>query len=137
MSHICRSREHNHYLISIIHGYLDHLIEFGKKSIMPKRKRQAKKKLVGKGRLNDATRWLQLAAFPKELVGAYTKRYAVSEMVAREELMFIGCYDDVLIQDYEKEGVKWEYKVEPMSGEMFVVPEGTEEHELYEYHPII
>jgi len=51
--------------------------------------------------------------------------------------MSIGYYDDIMIQEYEKEGIKWEYKVEPLSGDMFVVPEGTEGHELYEIHPII
>ncbi|MES9906563.1 MAG: hypothetical protein ABW168_28260 [Sedimenticola sp.] len=104
---------------------------------MPKRKRQSKKKLAGKGRTNDATRWLQSRALPKDLVEAYLKRYAVSEIVARDELMSIGYYDEIMIQEYEKEGIRWEYKVEPLSGDMFVVPEGTEDHELYEIHPII
>jgi hypothetical protein len=98
---------------------------------MPKRKRQAKKKLAGKGRLNDAKRWLQSCAAPKNLTGAYSKRYAVSEPTARDELITIGCHDDIMIQEYEKQGVKWEYMVEPMSGEMYVVPKGTEEYELY------
>ncbi len=104
---------------------------------MPKRKRQAKKKLVGKSRTNDATRWLQSCALPRNIIEAYSKRYAVPEIVAREELMSIGYYDEIMIQEYEKEGIKWEYKVEPLSGDMFVVPEGTEDHELYEIHPII
>ena len=104
---------------------------------MPKRKRQVKKKLASKGRTNDAARWLRSRALPANLIEAYSKRYAVPEVVAREELMSIGFYDEIMIQEYEKEGIKWEYKIEALSGEMFVVPEGTEDHELYEIHPII
>ncbi|MCP3908594.1 MAG: hypothetical protein GY712_11320 [Oceanicoccus sp.] len=105
---------------------------------MPKRKRQAKKKLAGKGRVADATRWLQqLKTRPASLVDAYSKRYAVTKLLAREELIAIGYYDDLLIQEYEKEGIEWEYRVEPLSGDMIVVPIGTEEHELYEhYHTV-
>lgn len=103
---------------------------------MPKRKRQSRKKLQGKGRTNDARRWLQ-RMFPKNLVEEYTKRYAVSEIVARDELMSLEYYDEILIQEYEGEGIKWEYMVEPRTGEMYVVPEGTEEHELYDYHPFL
>ena len=106
---------------------------------MPKRKRQVKKKLAGKGRIADAKRWLQQLqkTKPDRLVEAYSKRYAVTKLVAREELIVIGYYEEILIQEYENEGVQWEYRVEPLSGEMIVVPAGTEEHELYEhYHKI-
>ena len=99
---------------------------------MSKRKRQAKKKLAGKGRTTDAVRWLNSCTLPDNLIEAYAKRYAVSEMDASDELESIGYADEILIQKYEKEGIKWEYMVEPRSGEMFVVPEGTEEYELYE-----
>ncbi|NHN39990.1 hypothetical protein G8764_22055 [Pseudomaricurvus alcaniphilus] len=102
---------------------------------MPKRKRQSKKKLAGKGRITDATRWLkQLRNFPENLVEAYSKRYKVSEIDAREELVGIGYYEAVLIQEYEKIGIEWEYRVEPLSGDMIVVPKGIEEHELYEHY---
>nr|NQU90361.1 hypothetical protein [Bacteroidota bacterium] len=104
---------------------------------MPTRKRQSKKKLAGKARLKDAGRWLRSQILPKNLVETYAKRYGIAAQEARDELMAIGYYDDILIQAYEKEGVKWEYKVEPLSGEMFVVPEGIEEYEIYEYHPFI
>lgn len=90
---------------------------------MPKRKRQAKKKLVGKGRTNDAKCWLNSRALPKNIIEAYSKRYAVSEMVARDDLTSIGYYDEITIQEYEKEGIKYEYMVEPLSGEMYLVPE--------------
>lgn len=46
--------------------------------------------------------------------------------------MILGYYDENLIQRYEKAGIKWGYRVEPLSGEMLVVPEGTEDYELYE-----
>lgn len=100
---------------------------------MSKRKRQAKKKLIGKGRLKDAEKWL--SNHPQEdLLSAYSKRYGVSQTVAHDELMGIGYYDELCIQGYEREGVEWEYKVEPLSGDMVVVPKGTEEHEIYEIH---
>ena len=103
---------------------------------MPKRKRQNKKKLARKERAADAIRWLQKSQKnkPASLVDAYSKRYAISKLDAREELISIGYYEDILIQEYEKDGVQWEYRVEPLSGEMIVVPVGTEDHELYEYY---
>lgn len=102
---------------------------------MPKRKRQSKKKLFGKARLNDAKRWLSAQVQPKNLVEAYSTRYGITTNEANDELMAIGYYDDILIQAYDKEGIKWKYIVEPLSGEMFVVPVDAEEHEIYEYHP--
>ncbi len=100
---------------------------------MSKRKRQSKKKLSGKGRLKDAERWL--SNHPQvDLISAYSKRYGVGEPIASHELMAIGYYEELCIQDYEKKGIEWEYKVEPLSGEMVVVPTGTEEHEIYEIH---
>ncbi len=99
---------------------------------MPKRKRQSKKKLHGEARKKDAMRWLRSQRQqPKDLVKAYSSRYGIDKNLAYEELMAIGYYDDILKQAYEKEGIKWEYMVEPLSGEMYVVPEGTEEHDLF------
>ena len=68
----------------------------------------------------------------EDLLVSYSKRYGESDAVAEEELMALGYNDEILIQRYEKEGVKWEYRVEPLTGEMVVVPEGTEDYELYE-----
>ena len=68
------------------------------------------------------------------MVEAYSKRYAVSEMVARDELISIGYYEEITIQEYEKEGEKWKYMVAPLSGELYLVPEDTDEHELYEHY---
>ncbi len=75
-------------------------------------------------------------AAPKRSCGAYANRYGINGQRALEELMAIGYYDEILIQGYEKEGVKLEYMVEPLSGEMYVVPEGTDYHDLYHYHTI-
>jgi len=100
---------------------------------MPQRKRRAKKKLAGKGRLNDAKKWL-LSHPQKNLISAYSKRYGVSSQIAEDELIQLGYYDELYIQHYEKEGIEWEYRVEPLSGEMVVVPKDTEDHEIYEIH---
>ena len=89
---------------------------------MPKRNRQAKKKLNGKGRLNDAKMWLENHGVPKEIIGVYAKRYAITENEAESELMSIGYYDDISIQHYEKNGIAWEYKYGLLSREIFVVP---------------
>ena len=103
---------------------------------MPKRKRQAKKKLRGEGRLHDAKKWL-VNHPQKDLIAAYSQRYGVSHHLAEEELMHLGYYDDLCIQRYEQAGIEWEYRVEPLSGDMFVVPQDTEEHEIYEIHGIV
>ncbi len=100
---------------------------------MSKRKRQSKKKLRGKSRLNDAKKWL-VNHPQKDLLIAYSKRYGVNKMIADEELLTLGYYDELFIQHYEKEGIEWEYKVEPLSGDMVIVPKETEDHELYEIH---
>lgn len=102
---------------------------------MPKRKRKLKKRLTGKGRLNDAQRWLSNIPLPEDILTAYSKRYGISQTTAWEELIQIGYHDELTIQSYEKDGKEWEYLVEPLSGEMYVVPKGTQEHELYEIYP--
>lgn len=105
---------------------------------MSKRKRQSKKKLVGKGRTKDATRWLEAGGcHGKPLAETYAKRYAISEQTARFELMELGYYDELCIQHYEAEGIEWEYRVEPLSGDMFIVPKDSEYHEIYYIHGII
>ena len=100
---------------------------------MPKRKRQAKKKLSEKDRLKDAERWLSNHA-QKDLTSSYSKRYGVTPAVAHDELMALGYYDELHIQSYEKDGIEWEYRVEPLSGELVVMPKDADEHELYEIH---
>jgi hypothetical protein len=100
---------------------------------MPKRKIKSKKKLSGKGRLIDAKRWL-LNHHQKDLILSYSKRYGVTHSIAEDELIQLGYYDKLQIQYYKKEGIEWEYRVEPLSGEMVVVPKETEEYEIYEIH---
>lgn len=100
---------------------------------MPKRKRQSKKKLTGNARINDAKKWL-VNHYPKDLVSSYCKRYNVSSDIAEQELIQLGFYDDIFIQHYKKEGIDWEYRLEPVSGEMVVVPKDIEENEIYEIH---
>jgi len=100
---------------------------------MSKRKRNSKKNLEGKGRLKDAKRWL-LSRPHEDLIQSYCKRYGVSSYIAEEELMELGYYDELCIQRYEKEGIEWEYKYDGYTGEMYVVPKGAEDDELYEIH---
>jgi hypothetical protein len=100
---------------------------------MSKRKRNAKKKLSGKGRINDAKKWLA-NHHQNDLIAAYCKRYGVESEIAEDELIQLGFDDEVYIQHFEKEGIEWEYRVEPISGEMVVVPKDIEEHEIYEIH---
>ncbi len=100
---------------------------------MPKRKRQSKKKLVGKSRFTDAKRWL-LNYPQKDLISSYSKRYGLNYSIAEDELMNLGYYDELYIQHYKKEGIEWEYRMEPLSGEMVVVPKDTEELEIYQIH---
>ena len=100
---------------------------------MSKRKRQSKKKLNGNSRINDAKKWLA-KYYLKDLVSSYCKRYNVEPNIAEEELIQLGFYDDICIQHYDKEGIEWEYRVEPISGEMLVVPKDIEEYKLYEIH---
>ncbi len=105
---------------------------------MPKRKKAKPKSVNREGRLRSARKWLRSGnRSHKSLIKAYMKRYAVSETVAWEELAMLGCYDQLCIEAYEKDGTDWEYRYEPLSGDIYVVPEGTEDHELYMIHPII
>ena len=88
--------------------------------------------------MNDARKWLRSGkGSKKSLVESYAKRYAVSQYTAWDELMSLGYYDEILIERYEEEGIEWEYKVEPLSGDMFVVPKGTQDHELYDIHGLM
>ncbi len=100
---------------------------------MPKKKRQAKKKLSGKSRFNDAQKWL-LNHPQDDLISAYSKRYGVNSHIAEVELMQLGYYDEIFILNYEKQGIEYEYRVEPLSGEMVVVPKDIDERDIYEIH---
>ena len=67
------------------------------------------------------------------MLSAYANRYGVAQTEAHIELLELGYGDEVAIQAYEQDGVEWEYKVEPLSGDMLVVPKGTPEWDLPQY----
>ena len=71
---------------------------------------------------------------PQDLVSAYSKRYNCSLDTAYWELRELGFKDEVDIQSYEKDGIEWEYKVDGYTGEMLVVPKGTEDSELHNFY---
>jgi hypothetical protein len=64
-------------------------------------------------------------------VSRYVKRYGVEETVAKEELYALGYYENVYEEELEAQGINFEYIVNPLTGELVLVPEGTEEHELF------
>ena len=99
---------------------------------MPTRKRRSKKRLDAGSRKHDARRWLLSRDGPyQDYVSRYVKRYGVSEAVAKDELYALGYHDKVLQEELEAQGIRWEYIVNPLTGELVLVPEGTEEHELF------
>lgn len=104
---------------------------------MSKAKRRAKAKLKTGERLRDAQRWLHCNTRSSDMVGAYSRRYRVSRAAAVDELHRLGYGEEVKIQQYEAEGIPWKFIVEPRSGEMYAVPEGTGEYELHTYHGIL
>ena len=96
------------------------------------RKRKSKKKLDSGSRKHDAKKWLMSKDGPhQKYLSRYIKRYGVDELVAREELYALGYYENVYMEDLEAQGLNYEYIVNPLSGELVLVPEGTEEHELF------
>jgi hypothetical protein len=104
---------------------------------MPKsrqRKKKAQRKKMGaESRKRDALQWLRRKRTPDEIVNAYAARYGIPDGEAHIELIDLGYSDTIKIQDYEREGIEWEYKYDGYSGEMFVVPKGTPDWELH-YH---
>ena len=70
---------------------------------------------------------------PEKLVPWYAKKYKVSLQVAREKLSNLGYDDEVMIESFEEDGIKWKYMLDGYSGTMKVVPEETEEWELFQY----
>jgi len=99
---------------------------------MTKKNQKLKIKLSEKDRLVDAQKWLRRQNRPNnKLIELYMKRYGINESISIFELMTLGYRDELTIAQYEKDNIEWKYMVEPLSGEMLVVPEGTQEHELY------
>ena len=99
---------------------------------MRKNHQKSKIKLSEKDRLVDARKWLRKQERPRNrLLKLYMKRYGIDESIAFIELMTLGYYDELMIAQYEENNIKWKYMVEPLSGDILVVPEDTQEHELY------
>ena len=99
---------------------------------MPTRKRKSKKKLDAGSRKYDAIKWLSSKDGPhRDYVSRYVKRYGVEKVVAKEELYALGYYENVYEDELEAQGINFEYIVNPLTGELVLVPEGTEEHELF------
>ena len=96
-------------------------------------KKRSKKRLNHEERLTDAKRWLRTGVRAMLLTDAYMKRYAVDRWIAQEELMQIGYKEIVQIENYEREGIAWEFKVDGYTGDLKPVPKGTEDHELHLY----
>ena len=92
-------------------------------------KRKNNRKLNPEERKKHAKKW-PLENQQKDLISAYSKKYSVYHTTAHYELMELGYRDFIAIQYYEKEGIEWEYKVDGYTGEMLVVPKGTEDWEL-------
>ena len=97
------------------------------------KKKKHRKSFKSEARKRDAEKWLSQQSLPDDLILSYAERYDCSESDAHVELMEIGYKDEVDIQYYEKEGIEWEYKYDGYTGEMHVVPKGTEDWELNEY----
>lgn len=103
---------------------------------MGKHRRKSRKRLTAEERAQDASRWLKSLRLRLRgsLLAEYAKRYGSAEADARLELMALGYYDRLCIEDMEAQGISWEYLVEPLTGESYVVREGTELSELYTDH---
>lgn len=82
--------------------------------------------------MHDAKKWLLRKDGPHEnYVSSYVKRYGVSEFLARDELYALGYYENVYAEDLKAQGIDYEYIVNPLTGDLVMVPGGTEEHELF------
>jgi len=97
------------------------------------RKRPSLRKLSRDERKRNAKRWMSQQRLPKDLLSAYVKRYDIPRTEAHIELLELGYGEILTIYAYEQDGIEWEYKVEPLSGDMLVVPKGTPEWELPQY----
>lgn len=95
--------------------------------------KRSKKRLSHEERIKDAKRWLRTGVRAVLLTDAYMKRYDLERWVAQEELMQIGYKETVQIENYERQGIVWEFKVDGYTGDLKPVPKGTEDHELHLY----
>ena len=83
--------------------------------------------------MKDAKRWLRAGVRVMALTDAYMKRYAVERWIAQEELIQTGHKEIVQIENYEREGIVWEFRVDGYTRELKPVPKGTQDHELHLY----
>lgn len=99
---------------------------------MPTSKRHHKKGMDAVSRKHDAIKWLRGKDGPrKDYVSRYAARYGVAKSVATAELYALGYYEHVNQEELESQGINCEYILNPLTGELILVPEGTEEHELF------
>ena len=96
------------------------------------KKPRSRRRLTPEVRLKNARKWL-VQSPRADLLSEYRRRYSVEESVAYVELVQLGYRDDLRIQEYERQGIAWEYKVDGYTGDMKVVPEGTPDWELHLY----
>ena len=96
-----------------------------------RRRRTSRSKLTSQQRKSDARKRLFKPGRPSDILKGYVQRFKVSEMVAYEELLWLGFEDELRIQQCDREGIAWEYKVDPLTDDMKVVPEGTPDWELH------
>ena len=96
-----------------------------------KKKNWRKKKENLNWRLKNAQNWLANNTQPKNLVKAYSKRYKLSLEKAERELIQLGWEDEIQIQEFEQEGIEWEYRYSGYTGEFIVAPVGDDEWEIY------
>jgi len=87
------------------------------------RKRRSLRKLPRDERKRIAKRWMTRQRLPKDLLSAYVKRYGIPRAEANIELLELGYGEMLTIYAYEQDGIEWEYKFEPLSGDMLVVPQ--------------
>jgi hypothetical protein len=97
-----------------------------------KRKRPSLKKLTKEERMRNARKWLDRRR-TRGLLDAYTARYKVSEVVAYYELFELGYGDFLRIEQFEQDGIEWEYMYDGYTDELKVVPKGTPEWELHDF----
>ena len=97
---------------------------------MKKRIKINLKKLNHDNRLKNAKKWLQNTRL-KDILKSYIRRYGIDSYYAYLELCELGYKEEMRIEEYEKDGIEWEYKYDGYKGEMYAVPMGTPDWELH------
>ena len=82
--------------------------------------------------MSNARKWLRSRQRPEyRYIESYAKHYGIEPAIARDELMSLGCHEEVFTDEMTKQGKEVEYIVNPLTGELVLVEAGTEEHELF------